>query len=64
VKHIWRKLRYKWELLLDPGGMLNRRVDVENTLFNVAAGKRPPLTNEECRALAIKLGTPQPKAKK
>lgn len=37
---------------------LNRRVDVENVLFAVAAGKRPMLSREECRALALKLGTP------
>lgn len=35
---------------------LNRRVDVENTLAAVAAGKREPLTREECKALAQKLG--------
>lgn len=35
---------------------LNRRVDVENTLAMVAAGKRDLLTREECRELAIKLG--------
>ena len=35
---------------------LNRRVDVENVLAMVAAGKRDPLTADECRELAIKLG--------
>jgi len=35
---------------------LNRRVEVENTLMEVATGKRPILTREECRALACKLG--------
>lgn len=35
---------------------LNRRVDVENALAMVAAGKRDLLTREECRELAIKLG--------
>ena len=38
---------------------LNRRVDVENVLFAVAAGKRPLLTRDECRDLAVKLGTPK-----
>jgi hypothetical protein len=28
-------------------------------LFAVAAGKRPMLTRDECRALAMKLGTPK-----
>lgn len=37
---------------------LNRCVDVENVLFAVAAGKRPMLTREECRVLALKLVTP------
>ena len=35
---------------------LNRRVDVENVLYQVAAGKREPLTPDECRELANKLG--------
>lgn len=35
---------------------LNRRVDVENVLAQVAAGKRDMLTRDECRELAIKLG--------
>lgn len=37
---------------------LNRRVEVENALLEVAAGKRPPLSPEECRALAYRLGIP------
>ena len=37
---------------------LNRRVDVENVLAMVAAGKRDLMTREECRELAIKLGVP------
>ncbi len=39
---------------------LNRRAEVKNVLFEVAAAKRPMLTREERRALAIKLGTPKP----
>lgn len=35
---------------------LNRRVDVENTLFAVASSKRELLTPDECGALANKLG--------
>ncbi len=38
--------------------MLNRRVTVEQVLFDVAAGKRLPLTPDECRELALKLGIP------
>ena len=37
---------------------LNRRTDVETVLLSVAAGKREPLTPEECRTLAQKLGNP------
>lgn len=37
---------------------LNRRASVETVLWNVAAGKRPPLTPEECRTLALRLGVP------
>lgn len=37
---------------------LNRSVDVENALWSVASGKRGPLTPDECRKLALKLGVP------
>ena len=37
---------------------LKRRTEVEQVLFDAAAGKREMLTCEECRALALKLGTP------
>lgn len=37
---------------------LNRRASVETILWNVAAGKRPMLTQDECRKLALKLGVP------
>lgn len=37
---------------------LNRRVEVEEVLLRAAAGRRPPPTAEECRALARKLGVP------
>jgi hypothetical protein len=36
--------------------MLNRRVEVEQVLFDVARGKRPMLTQGECRQLAYRLG--------
>jgi hypothetical protein len=38
---------------------LNRRVDVENVLLSVAAGKRAALTPDECRDLAYRLGVPE-----
>ncbi len=37
---------------------LNRRAEVEQELFDVANGKRPALTPERCRELAMKLGVP------
>lgn len=49
---VW-KLRY----LRTAARGLNRRVEVENVLAEVGAGKRPALTRDECRALATKLGT-------
>ena len=55
-----RLRRWSWTLryLRAAAAGLNRRVEVENVLFNVAAGKRPMLTREECRTLALKLGAP------
>jgi len=38
---------------------LNDRVDVEGVLYDVYNGKRPPLSGEECRDLAVKLGVPE-----
>jgi len=37
---------------------LNRRAAVEEVLTSVANGKRGPLSQDECRALAAKLGVP------
>lgn len=37
---------------------LNRRVEVEATLLDFATGKRGPLTPEEAKAMAYKLGVP------
>lgn len=47
-----QSLRQEW------AESLNRRVEVEQVLLNVSAGKRPVLTQEECKALALKLGVP------
>jgi hypothetical protein len=38
---------------------INRSVDIEQHLFDVANGKRPPLTKQDCRILALRLGTPR-----
>lgn len=53
-----RRWRWKLRFLRSYARSLNRRVEVENVLADVSAGKRDLLTREECRALAIKLGTP------
>jgi hypothetical protein len=57
------RMRARWRIIRNHGDELNRRVTVENVLLAVAAGKRPMLTQEECRQLAYKLGMPGPDAK-
>lgn len=42
---------------------LNRRAEVEQTLLDVAHGKRPLPDAETCRALALRLGVPEEFAK-
>ena len=37
---------------------LKRRVEVEELLFDMARGKVPLPTQEQCREMAIKLGVP------
>lgn len=53
-----RRWYWKYRFLRTAAKNLNKRVEVENVLLNVAAGKRPALTQDECRELAYKLGTP------
>ena len=50
--------RARWRLWRGLNDHLNRRAGVEATLLEVAKGKRPLLTREECRQLALKLGSP------
>lgn len=57
------RLRARWRIVRHHGDELNRRVEVENVLLAVAAGKRPSLTGEECLKLAYKLGMPTRYAK-
>ncbi len=61
LSNLVRRFR-RWKYLLltfrDYTSRLNRCVDVENVLLACAAGKRPPPTPDECRALALKLGVP------
>lgn len=40
------------------GGFLNRRVVVEQELFDCASGKRPLPTAEQCREMALRLDVP------
>jgi|SRR5262245_38144563 len=55
---IWLlRRRLRWHYIRDAPRMLNRRVDVEGVLWEVARGRREPLTPADCRALAIYLGT-------
>lgn len=53
-----RRIYARWHIIRHHGDQLNRRVEVENILLAVASGKRPPLTPDECRALAYRLGVP------
>ena len=50
------RLRARWRLIRNSGDMLNRRVEVEQILLDVAREKRPMLTQDECRKLAYRLG--------
>jgi hypothetical protein len=52
------RLIARWHTFKDHADSLNRRAEVETVLWNVAAGKRPMLTQDECRKLALKLGVP------
>lgn len=52
--------RWKYRVLNFMGGAdsLNRRVAVEQELFDCASGKRPLPDAAKCRELALRLGTP------
>lgn len=56
MKYFLMRMQARWRIIRHHGHHLNRRAEVEIVLFNVAAGKRPMLTQDECRALANKLG--------
>ena len=58
MKMLLTRLRARWRIIRNSGHHLNCRVDVERVLLEVAGGKRGPLTADECRSLALKLGTP------
>ncbi len=46
-------------LIFRHGAELNRRVAVEKELLDMAAGKIPLPDREQCRIMALKLGTPR-----
>jgi hypothetical protein len=54
TKTLWRWY-YAARTFRNYGTSLNRRAEVESVLLNIANGKRPLLTPDECRALASKL---------
>lgn len=56
--HRYIRFIYTVKTFYDHAARLNRSVDVEQALNQVAAGKRGPLTPEECRKLANFLGCP------
>lgn len=49
----------RFQLVFNSGKELNRRVEIENELFMMAAGKKPIPSKAKCRELALKLGTPK-----
>ena len=61
IRHLVNRIiRFKYLLVTfkDYSKRLNRTVDVEAVLCQVANGKRPLLTAQECKELADKLGIP------
>lgn len=53
-----RRLRYRIAKFRSFGAEINRRAAVEAELFDMASGKKPLPTADDCRRLAIKLGVP------
>ena len=54
----WRRWWYCLGTISSYADRLNRSSEVESVLLAVATGKRGPLTPDECRTLAYKLGVP------
>jgi hypothetical protein len=52
------RLRMRWYLIRHHGDSLNRRVEVEDKLLKMAAGKLPLPTRDQCRKMALRLGVP------
>ncbi len=56
---MFNRLKARIRFLMNHGNELNRRVEIENILGQIATGKRPLPDREQCRVLALKLGTPK-----
>lgn len=54
---MWRTWYWRSKVLESAHKSLAARAKVEQVLFNVANRKRPFLTQDECRELALTLGT-------
>ncbi len=61
--NFFTRIKYRLRLILQHGEQLNRRVKVEQYLFDCAAGKKPPPDKDKCMELALYLGTPERKWK-
>ena len=54
----YRRLQARWRIISRHGKELNRRVTIENELLAIAKGDAPLPTKDQCRVMALKLGTP------
>lgn len=59
MSNIIRKLKHRWSFLRNYNRELNRRVEIENELIDIANGKRPIPSRDDCQVMALKLGTPK-----
>jgi len=56
---IYLRVKERIRIMRGVASELNRRVEIENKLLSIASGKSPIPTRDECRVLALKLGTPK-----
>ena len=59
IKAFNMRFTARLRLIINHGEELNRRVEIENHLLEVAAGKKPLPDRNTCRILALRLGTPK-----
>ena len=55
----YNKWRAYLRILANHSEELNRRVDIENELLLISQGKLPLPSREDCKIMALKLGTPK-----